>query len=193
MSDIAQEIEIEYKNLLTEAEFHYLLTAFPFPKQYQSQTNHYFETEDFRLKKHAAALRIREKNGIYQLTLKEPHPQGLIETHDSLTKQEASRWLQGEIIPKENIARQLERLSIGFHELQYYGQLTTERRELHHNDVLFVLDYSTFNGTSDYEFELEAPSEEVGLREFNALFIEHQITRKKTPSKIQRFFATRTK
>ncbi|HLS61467.1 MAG TPA: CYTH domain-containing protein [Virgibacillus sp.] len=192
MFDIAQEIEIEYKNILTKAEFHYLLTTFPFPEQYQSQTNHYFETEDFQLKKQAAALRIREKDGLYQLTLKEPHPQGLLETHDLLTEQETSSWLQHEIIPKKNVAKQLAQLNIAPSELRYYGQLTTARRELHHNDVLFVLDYSTYHGKSDYEFELEAQSEEAGLREFNALLTEHQITRKKTPSKIERFFATRT-
>ena|GEM_PF-3897939 len=125
------------------------------------------------------------------MTLKEPHPQGLIETHDLLTEQEAASWLQDEIIPKENVANQLAHLNIAPSALRYYGQLTTARRELHHNDVLFVLDYSTFNGKDDYEFELEAPSEEVGLRAFNALLTEHQITRKKTPSKIERFFASR--
>ncbi|WP_212685903.1 CYTH domain-containing protein, partial [Salmonella enterica] len=83
---MAQEIEIEFKNLLTEEEYLKLLSNLPFPKYSQTQTNYYFETEDFSLKAHGSALRIREKNGNYTLTLKETHELGLLETHDALTE-----------------------------------------------------------------------------------------------------------
>ncbi|MFP3488877.1 CYTH domain-containing protein, partial [Staphylococcus sp. SIMBA_130] len=66
------------------------------------QINHYFETKEFSLKELGCAIRIREKDGKYTLTLKEPHPDGLLETHDLLTKQEALNWMNGTIIPKVN-------------------------------------------------------------------------------------------
>src|SRR5699024_2136508 len=138
-----QEIEIEYKNLLTKEEFYYLLTHFPFTKKAQKQTNYYFETKDFSLKGKKSALRIRKKNNTYQLTLKEPHPEGLLETHDRLTEQEALSWINGDIIEKQNTTKQLKNLQISPKSLEYYGNLTTERREINYQDVLLVLDYST--------------------------------------------------
>lgn len=188
---MTQEIEIEYKNLLTKEEFNHILKGLPFPENGITQTNHYFETEDFFLKQNGCALRIREKQGKYQLTLKEPHPQGLLETHDALTKQEALDWIAGNINEKENTAKQLANKGISTADLIYYGSLTTERRELHHDDVLVVLDYSTYNGKSDYELEVEAPSEAIGIRAFHSLLETYQVEKKHTPNKIKRFFSSK--
>lgn len=190
---MTQEIEIEYKNLLTKEEFDRLLNHLPFPKYSKTQTNYYFETKDFSLKQNGCALRIREKNDEYILTLKEPHPQGLLETHDSLTRQEALDWMDGNIKAKEYTAKQLENKGIAMEDLAYYGSLTTERRELNDDNVLIVLDYSTYNGSTDYELELEAPSQDVGIKAFDSLLIEHNIQKRSTPNKIKRFFQTLSK
>ncbi|RDW15980.1 CYTH domain-containing protein [Oceanobacillus chungangensis] len=187
---MAQEIEIEFKNLLTKDEFLRLLDNLPFPLYSEVQTNYYFETKDFQLKENGSALRIREKNGKYRLTLKEPHPLGLLETHDELTKQEAADWIHGNISSKKNISNQLFEKGVAFESLTYYGNLTTERRETHYQDVLIVLDKSEYNGITDYEFELEAQNKEIGLETFHNILDEHNITKKKTPNKIERFFKT---
>ena len=187
---MSQEIEIEYKNLLTIDEYKRLFRKLPFPEIGQEQVNYYFETIDFALRKNSCALRIREKNKIYQLTLKEPHPQGLLETHDLLTKSEALSWLKGHIIEKEHIKKQLATFNISFKNLLYFGSLTTIRREVKYNNVLLVLDQSTYNGQTDYEFELEANTVDIGLQVFNDLLHEHKIVKKDTPNKIQRFFTT---
>lgn len=187
---MTQEIEIEYKNLLTKEEFDRLSRSLPFPKNSDSQTNYYFETRDFSLKKKGCALRIREKNGEYNLTLKEPHPEGLLETHDSLTRQEAHDWIDGNIKAKEHTAKQLAFKGIILEDLVYYGSLTTERRELYDENVLIVLDYSTYNGKADYELELEAPSQDIGIKAFDSLLITHNIKKRPTPNKIKRFFQT---
>lgn len=187
---MTQEIEIEYKNLLTEDEFSLLLSILPFSKEYQVQNNYYFETNHFALRDKLSALRIREKNGNYQLTLKEPHPKGLLETHDFLTEKEAFSWLHGNIIEKKHVFKQLKNLGISYDELLYFGKLTTERREIKDQNVIFVLDKSTYNGKVDYEFELEAPSKDIGQKIFEDLLAKHNIAIKKTPNKIERFFAT---
>lgn len=187
---MTQEIEIEYKNLLTKEEFDRLLENLPFPEQSETQINYYFETKDFSLKQNGCALRIREKNGEYKLTLKEPHPQGLLETHDFLTKQEALDWIDGKFITKRHTASQLAEKDISPEDLIYYGCLKTERRELNDNNVLIVLDFSTYNGKSDYELELEAPSQEVGIEAFQTLLKAHNIQKRITPNKIKRFFQT---
>jgi len=185
---MSQEIEIEYKNLLTRDEFDRLLQHLPFPSTAKKQINYYFETEDFVLAKNKCALRIREKNGKYVLTLKEPHEDGLLETHDELSREEAVSWIQGTIIPKPNIARQLKLKNISLNELVYFGELATARRETEYENVLIVLDYSTYNGTEDFEFELEAPTVSVGKKTFHSILQQFNIPERATPNKIERFF-----
>lgn len=187
---MAQEIEIEYKNLLTKQEFYHLLSNLSFPQTSQKQTNHYFETKNLALKERSSALRIREKDGGYKLTLKEPHANGLLETHDKITKNVAMNWLQGEITAEEHTGNQLNKLGISPEELIYYGSLTTERREMQYGQVLLVLDYSTYNGKADYELELEAPNQTIGHETFHALLTEYHIPERETPNKIKRFFSS---
>lgn len=189
---MAQEIEREWKNLLTKEEFIVLHQTLPFPKDGQSQINYYFETNDFQLKQHASALRIREKNGTYQLTLKQPHPEGILETHDALTKKEAMCWMDGHIIPKPAIANELNKMNIPIDSLIYYGKLTTVRYEYKEEDLIFVLDHSTYNRHEDYELEIEASYHEIGMKTFEQILTRYNITKKQTPNKIMRFFKTLT-
>ncbi|ALX48630.1 CYTH domain-containing protein [Lentibacillus amyloliquefaciens] len=187
---MSQEIEIEYKNLLIKDEFDRLLKGLPFPEKGQSQTNHYFETDDFSLKKQGCALRIREKNGTYTLTLKEPHSTGLLETHDTLTEQEARAWINENQPAENDTVKRIKEKGIAIKNLIYLGSLTTKRRELSFNHSLLVLDYSTYHGHDDYELEIEAPSEMEGKKTMQAILTDFDINKRKTPNKIQRFFDT---
>jgi uncharacterized protein YjbK len=184
-----QEIEIEFKNLLTEAEFNKLYEVFNMKNVPEiQQVNHYFETKDFQLKQHGAALRIREKNGKYQSTLKQPQGEGLLETYDFLTEQEANSWLQGYITLGPEISKQLQELGISTAELIYGGSLETVRREQSYNDTIIVLDRSKYSDVTDYELELEAQSYAHGEHVFNTILTENGIAKRKTPNKIQRFY-----
>ncbi|WP_077623045.1 CYTH domain-containing protein [Sediminibacillus massiliensis] len=188
---MAQEIEIEFKNLLTEQEYLRLKNALDLQEvPAYVHTNHYFETKNFDLKKHGAALRIREKNNQWQLTLKEPHEEGLLETHDTLTEEEAKSWVNGDIIPKPLVAKQLNQLGIDFAELEYGGTLQTKRIEAEYKRTIVVLDHSMYNGQVDYELEIEAQDKETGEKVFHQLLEEHQITKKDTPNKIKRFYSS---
>ncbi|SDL97834.1 CYTH domain-containing protein [Sediminibacillus halophilus] len=186
---MAQEIEIEFKNLLTKIEYDRLCEFLEVEEAGAlSHTNHYFETPEFALKQHGAALRIREKNGQWQLTLKEPHPEGLLETHDTLTENEAASWINGDIIPKPQVAAQLNRLGIDFAELAYGGALTTQRIETEFKETIVVLDHSTYNGYNDYELEVEAQERQHGQQVFSELLDRLEISKKRTPNKIKRFY-----
>ena len=67
---MSQNIEIEFKNMLTEDEFHKFLTHFQITStDFFKQENHYFDTKDFALKEHGCALRIREKKDRFEMTL----------------------------------------------------------------------------------------------------------------------------
>ncbi|WP_026905752.1 CYTH domain-containing protein [Paucisalibacillus globulus] len=185
---MTQEIEIEFKNLLTKREYDILLERLPFPSVGKKQINYYFETPDFKLRKNGSALRIREKEGKYQLTLKEPYKDGLLETHDSLSKIEVTEWLQDKPVTKEATAKQLEKMDISVGELQYYGSLTTIRREFKDNGLIYVLDHSYYHDVEDYELEIEATDKDSGIKALKTTLDENGITRKETPNKIARFF-----
>ncbi|MBU5468512.1 CYTH domain-containing protein [Virgibacillus sp. MSJ-26] len=187
---MSQEIEIEFKNLLTKEEFNQIRTYLSFPDKGIVQTNYYFETKDFSLKNNHAALRIREKSGEYTLTLKQPEGQGLLETHDCLTRVETDEWLSGHPVSKPHTAKQLADMDIDPSNLIYYGSLTTTRLEYNHKGFIYVLDDSHYNNHSDYELEIEAPSYDVGLTTFNQLLTTLSIPRRKTPNKIERFFSS---
>lgn len=190
---MAQEIEIEFKNILTREEFIKIKSFLPFPSEGIIQTNYYFETPNFSLKKYRAALRIREKNGKYQLTLKEPHHVGLLETHDKLTEKEALAWLNGEPAGKTNIEKQLGKMNLSAEQLVYHGKLMTSRWEYHDRHLTYVLDKSDYHGQSDYELEIEAPSYDEGWQAFKNLLQRLSIPERNTPNKIERFFSTMDK
>jgi|SRR5690625_599240 len=186
-----QEIEIEYKNMLTKDEYKRLLTAFPFPKIAKRHVNYYFETKDMSLKNYRSALRIRKKNNVYYLTLKEPHAKGLLETHDQLTEADVKYWLCNQPTSAPHVMRRLRAKNIDLKNLQYFGQLTTDRRiYINKQNVHLILDYSVYNGTFDYELEIEAPNEQIGIYTLKKLLNDYSIRKKYTPSKIERFFST---
>ncbi len=179
---MTQEIEIEYKNMLTKSEFDRLLASLPFPEEAHTQTNYYFETPDFSLKEHGCALRIREKDGSFTLTLKEPHSTGLLETHNELTRQQADSWLNGKPANANKTADQLADKGIHTDDLLYHGSLTTHRRELTYGDVLLVLDDNTYLGKTDYELELEAPSEKPDKLQCSSSWMNFRLNSGKHPT-----------
>ncbi|WP_058308130.1 CYTH domain-containing protein [Gracilibacillus massiliensis] len=190
---MAQEIEIEFKNLLTEEEYQQLVNHFYSSNSTEMiQKNHYFETADFQIKKHHAALRIREKENTYQLTLKQPNPHGpgLLETHADLTSSEAKLSLEGNFVEKEEIEKALNNMGISHTDLKYGGMLQTYRIESNYKDTMIVLDKSEYNGHTDYELELEAHDEAYGLKIFQEILSNHNIPKRKTANKIERFYKT---
>ncbi|WP_188208332.1 CYTH domain-containing protein [Alkalibacillus aidingensis] len=184
-----QEIEIEFKNLLTKQEYLRLIDqvvkSTPTPK---TQVNHYFETDDFQLRQNQMALRIRQKHQAYVATLKQPHEDGLLETHDDLTEQQVKQWLRDQISLPPNISKQLARIDLDEKRLKYQGALTTHRIEEDQEQFTLVLDHSEYNQTEDFELELEVNSYEYGQEIFNHLLKQYQIPKRHTKNKIVRFF-----
>ena len=187
---MVQEIEIEYKTLLTKQEFTTLLHALSFPQDSVSQTNYYFDTINFALKEHLSALRIREKEGKYTLTLKEPHVEGILETHDQLSSNEFEQWINGQPIPKENVTNQLTAMGVIVPHLLFYGSLYTERRSFTEDGIIYVLDKSSYNNITDYELEIEAPSKIKGKEALRKILEKFPVVEQKSITKIERFFTT---
>ncbi|MBM7659739.1 uncharacterized protein YjbK [Bacillus mesophilus] len=189
-----QEIEIEFKNLVTKEEFEGLLKEFSISNhQFILQQNHYFDTTSFSLKDHKAALRIRYKNNSYTLTLKQTINKGILETHQDLSENEAQSMLQGGLLIQGDIRTLIDDLNIDSKEIQYLGTLETNRAETNYLNGTLVFDHSHYLNKNDYEIEYEVTDYEKGLQNFNHLLQKHQIDIRETNNKIQRFFIEKQK
>jgi|SRR5690625_3447747 len=185
-----QELEIEYKVLLSEDKFKELLNNLNFPSNPVTQINYYFETPDLKLKQINSALRIREKNSHYIVTLKEPHKKGILETHDKISEDTFQQAIKNNILFAPNCSKQLQMQNISLDTIKYIGSLTTERYEFKENNLIYVLDKSFYNNKVDYELEIEAPSQEIGSHIFNQLISRFDIKKIPPITKIERFVNT---
>lgn len=186
---MSQNIEIEFKNMLTESEFHLLLKHFNVSEShFFKQENHYFDTPDFSLKQYGCALRIREKKSGLEMTLKQPHPDGLLETTEKLTNEQVQALLQGTPLHDGIIKDQLLHMNINTAELKFFGSLVTERAEIEYKGGLAVFDSSTYLNVRDYELEYEVTDRTEGEAIFVQLLSELNIPIRKAKNKVKRFY-----
>ncbi|KAA0765514.1 CYTH domain-containing protein [Bacillus sp. SH5-2] len=184
---MTQEIEIEFKNIVTEEEFDTLCKLFSI-EVFTKQVNHYFETPGFSLKAAGSALRIRHKGATYTLTLKQPAEVGLLETHQVVTADEARLMMETNTIIQGAVVDQLHKLQIPVSTLTYMGSLTTERAETLFEGGTLVFDHSFYYNHDDYEIEFEVQDEETGKAAFIRLLTQHNIPIRHTNNKVKRFF-----
>ncbi|PLT30366.1 CYTH domain-containing protein [Peribacillus deserti] len=187
-----QELEIEFKNLLTQGEFEQLLNYFHISEQdFMLQENHYFDTPSFQLRDHGCALRIRQKNGSYILTLKQPADTGLLESHEPLTEEQACDLIKGGMIPSEAIYQIIKALHIDPCQLKYFGTLKTSRAEVPYERGILVLDHSTYLGKEDYELEYEVREFDEGQNNFFQLLKTLNIPIRSAENKVKRFYSAK--
>ena len=186
---MSQNIEIEFKNLLTKKEYLQLKSHFNIKDEdLFRQENHYFDTSDFLLKENKAALRIRKKQELYELTLKQPHKDGLLETNKILTVQESEAIFETGVIKDKQIINLLVQMNIPSHHIQYFGSLTTIRAEKEIGNGLLVLDHSFYLNEEDFELEYEVTNRQKGQVDFEQILQKFQIPKRKTKNKVQRFY-----
>ncbi|MGL5295451.1 MAG: CYTH domain-containing protein [Culicoidibacterales bacterium] len=184
------ELEIEFKNLLTEAEFlqlteHFIIEVF------HEQTNTYFDTANFAIKSLGGALRIRTKRGKTECTLKLPnqHTHGLDEFTQSFNELFATP--EQALNQATDMHKLLQTHGISPKELICLTSLTTKRAECSYKNGILVFDESFYNGLQDFELEFECDNYEKGQYFFQELLTRFQIPIRQTPNKIQRAMSTR--
>ncbi|MDP4085151.1 MAG: CYTH domain-containing protein [Bacillota bacterium] len=191
---MSQNIEIEFKNLLKPEEFEKLLHFFSIKENdFFHQENHYFDTKDFALKNCGSALRIREKHGKFEMTLKQPAKEGLLETNQILSTEEASLAFSGGKLPGGLIQDLISNMHISFSNLAYFGSLKTKRAEIGYKNGLLVFDHSYYLKNEDFEIEYEVDSFLSGQKVFMELLEKHNIPLRKTDNKISRFYEKKQK
>lgn len=186
---MSQEIEIEFKNILTKQQYEHLLQSFQIQDEMIiRQTNHYFDTPNWHLKKLSSGLRIRETKKRIVCTLKERTSQNIhLETTDIITKQQADMILQGTAFAAQSVKEKLHQLQVPIDELQLIGSLTTDRVEIPYMEGTLVFDHSFYLNNEDYEVEYETNNEKLGKEIFNQFLQKFKIEKNVADKKIARF------
>jgi len=156
-----KSLEIESKCLLTENEYLVLLDSFNGEKY--SQTNYYFDTEDFELKRNGFSLRIRTKNNYAEATVKEDTLEGKIETNFNISFGEVEDILNGKKALFSVISTAIPKY-FAQKPLVLKGSLTTERIDLPYKNGLLSLDKNYYRNIIDYEIEYESESKEKAVQ-----------------------------
>ena len=98
-----EEIEIEYKSLLTEEEFDNLVKKYlAKASSHHTQTNVYWDTSTHQLQAKETALRIRLLDQLAEVTLKEPVTDGLWETTENISLTKAQEAIHNQTFPALN-------------------------------------------------------------------------------------------
>nr|WP_263313830.1 CYTH domain-containing protein [Mammaliicoccus sp. Marseille-Q6498] len=190
---MGQELEIEFKNMLTEDEYKSIKHYYFKQNEPFKQTNHYIDTQNHDIISKKMALRIREKANQFEMTLKVPQEVGLLEYNEVVEfLPEKNQKLDKQFLPI-SITNILMKHNIPIEELELLGDLTTYRLEKETEDGLLVLDHSKYLNTEDYELEFEVSDYQQGEKAFSKLLNSLNINRRKPDNKVKRFFDTERK
>ena len=170
------EKEFEYKLLLSADEHEQLENHLTknFMKEI-TQTNYYFDTLTFFLRRCTISLRIREINNQFTLTLKskkkregsvyyrEANECSWILSNDDARNIIQSQNLSSTTLPNDFNAM-LQELSIDVNNLKMLGNLLTVRRLYDYAGDEICLDQNTYLEMKDFELELETFDPDVVKR-----------------------------
>lgn len=154
-------LEIEYKQLVSEEQFNQLSNQYP-NKKFIRQTNTYYDTSQFDLRNQGCALRIREKENKFLITLKTPAVHGHHEFECFVEKNDPSMFKLDEI---KSILTQLNITS----SLIEIGTCTTYRAVVKTDKAELCFDINEYNNIRDYEIEYEQTCDHDGKSEFNKI------------------------
>ena len=185
---MSENLEIEFKSLLSKEEFLQTANFFKFDEShFFIQTNDYFDTTDFQLRAKRMGLRIRTLSNHAEITLKIPDKVGLLEISDTLSTEQAQAIISSGILPDSGcVYNKLIELNIDKADLRLIGSLTTKRAEKKIPQGLLALDESWYNEQHDFELELEVSDAITGKKEFLSLLEALTIKQKPSANKIQR-------
>ena len=133
-------LEYEKKVLVTEDEYIAIINMMCKDSLPKRQINYYFDTDDLSMNRRGITCRIREKNGLFQTTIKKHNVQN------------------PECSVEENLAVETTLNSAVFEKmgLTCQGELITGRTTVYKDSFCeVVIDCNAYLGYTDYELEIE--------------------------------------
>ncbi|MCX4355292.1 MAG: CYTH domain-containing protein [Oscillospiraceae bacterium] len=144
-------IENEFKIILTSEQYEKLLSLYDWDKTVV-QTNHYYDTDDFRLSNTHITCRVREIDGAYFLQMKFPAAR-------TYSRVELEKPLNA--LPETLAADELFKTDNHdeLPDVERLGALTTTRSVKLFDGAEIDLDKSEYFGKTDFELEIEFTDE----------------------------------
>lgn len=177
-------LEVEYKILVTKEDFEKLSALYQ-DKTFIKQINYYYDTENLDLRNQKCALRIREKNNTFLITLKTPASKGHHEYECYVNENSSEAFESSEIkglLDQLNIEKPLMELA----------KCVTYRAVVELGKAELCFDINEYNGITDYEIEYEQTAEHDGISEFNKILSQVNLRYEKNcASKIKRTLHSR--
>ncbi len=171
---MSNAIEIEAKALVRPEDYKKLLKRFGGYRKYK-QTNYYLDNDKSEMRKEGLGLRIRERNGEYEMTLKTPLSQGLLEKNEHIKVDQFEDFAGKGIFPENDLKRFLTMMDIDVSSLRIKGALTTERIDVPYKGGKLSIDKNEYSDIVDYEVELEYNNEKDAEDLLRELFEEENI------------------
>lgn len=184
---MGSNIEIEAKVLINKDEYESVIEHLQLDKYRRlQQTNYYIDTRNHDIKKNGFALRVREKNEEFELTLKTPLSEGLLEKNESISWRVFEELKEKNIFPDGGIKKFLAILGIDVNDLRIITSLTTDRIQMNYQNAILAVDKNSYSQIVDYELEVESTSilgaqetlkrilEECGIKDFSFNLISKQ-------------------
>jgi uncharacterized protein YjbK len=122
------------------------------------------------------------------MTLKQPQDDGLLETNQRISPNEAEHALRNGKLPSGPIKNLISKMKISFSDIEYFGSLITKRAEITYKNGLLVFDHSYYLNKEDFELEYEVENYQDGKKIFLQFLEQYKIPQRKTENKIQRFY-----
>ena len=178
------EKEIEFKNLLTKEEFEQFVSLFQInQKDFHSQTNYYFDTQDNFFKDNGMGFRLRILKDHNELTLKRPIEEHVMEENTVyVSDQERDAIINRTSFPSIPFLAQFNLIS----PLICIGSLQTNRVQIPFENGTLFFDHSIYSQTEDFEVEYESSDVKYGKKVFLDLLDSHHIPIRHTDKKIAR-------
>lgn len=156
---MSTNIEIEAKILVSKDDFqkiiHHLSLQTTQPVR---QTNHYIDDGKGQLRQYGFALRIREINNSFTLTLKSPMAEGTLEKNQTINQEEYLALKNKQMFPEGKVKSFLTMFGFDVNDLRIIAELTTDRIDTSYHGQHVCLDINAYHGQLDYEIESEQSS-----------------------------------
>lgn len=153
---MATNIEIEAKVLISESAYEIVRNHYKnHAEAYYFQTNYYIDSPSFSLRRKGITLRIRNIGEEYEVTLKTPMSEGLLEKTETITEKQYKEMELKGIFPETKIKNFLLMMEFEVEKLTILGSLTTERMDVRFESGLFSIDKNVYGNMVDFELEKE--------------------------------------
>lgn len=191
---IRKNIEYERRQVISEADYKMILKSLiNLPRKNLLITNTYYDTKNISLIPKGILFRLRnENNERFEFTLKiRRNIGGDIEHNIPFSRDDYARYDSYDYIAiPDELRSKVNDADIPNNVLYKKCTLKTSRQEFYILDYTLVLDENTYNGVTDYDFEVEAKSMKRANEVYNDIVKTFVLPKNKTLGKSSRAIAT---